>query len=464
MRFLILLTCSFGLSLPAQAQQTLLTEDFDSGVVPPAGWSELNNGATLGWETDATGSQAEHDDFSAGFLNENRLLSPSVDASAVTALYLHAQQDQQFPAFRDRNAIEVSLDGGMSFVEVWQETSTLPFSGGPIEVDLSAYAGMSDVRVSFAYEGDYANIWRVDDIVLDDQAPTPVLHWPALPSAFVDAEGYRQDFEALAGTVPAHMALNELDSATRQVDPGAWCNIGNRASSLEAYNGNYSLEMGLEPGATDFRFVSNAMILGLRGAPLADLRLSFQATSYGEEAHADDGVFLSLDGLDWVAVASDWTQLVGLDRGDQALVVADLRSSGLNLDGDFYLAIAQQDDFPYADLDGLRVDEITIGLPVLELTELIPNQVATLQIRGARAGSEVTVAYSPLPGPLVTPYGNAGIGLPYIEVGTYIAGAQGEATDNLLIPPLAAGATVWVQALELVGLDGRFSNVWRIDI
>ena len=44
------------------AQTTLLTETFDSGVVPPTGWSETNNGNSAGWEPDFTGLKAWHDD------------------------------------------------------------------------------------------------------------------------------------------------------------------------------------------------------------------------------------------------------------------------------------------------------------------------------------------------------------------------------------------------------------------
>ena len=34
----------------APAQTVLLEEDFNGGSFPPAGWSELNNGVSLGWE------------------------------------------------------------------------------------------------------------------------------------------------------------------------------------------------------------------------------------------------------------------------------------------------------------------------------------------------------------------------------------------------------------------------------
>lgn len=456
---------ALGLTTPAAwAQQTALDEDFESGVFPPAGWTEINNGATAGWELDLAGEEAEHDDYVAGLANDNRLETPPLDLTALTQVYLHATQDQVFPNFRDVNAVEVTLDGGLTYTTLYQENGVDPWSDVPLELDLSAYAGLSGVQISFRYVGEYANVWRLDDVVVDDvPPPPPPAYWGELPTSFVAAAGYRENFEAMQGVPPAHMRLNALSAASRLPDPEAWCNVGQQAPCLLPYDGQYALEMGLQPGSVSYHRVANAMILGLDGSGATDFRLSFQAINYGEEPDADDGVFVSVDGVQWVPVATDWSSLVG-SLSSYDLVHTDLSLSGLDLSGQFYLLIAQTDDFPFGDLDGIGVDNLALGLPLLEAFGVIAGQQATFTVTGVDPASRVILAYSLLPGPTNTIYGDADLGSPYEQLGSYPPDASGVMSTNIFIPSAAAGRTIWLQGLELLGAEGRFTNGLRLEV
>jgi hypothetical protein len=293
--------------------------------------------------------------------------------------------------------------------------------------------------------------------------PPPPPYWPNLPSTFESAVGFRENFETIAGNTPRYMALNALDSTTRLADAEAWCNIGGTAVCLDPYDGAYALEMGLDPNSTNYHNVSNAMILGLNGAGVTDFTMSFQAINHGEELSTDDGVFVSADGLTWENVVTDWAALVG-SVGTHALVSFDLASTSVDVSGDFYVAVAQMDNFPYANLDGVGIDNITVGSPILIATNVVAGAAATLDVSGADPGSVVILAYSELAGPTATPFGMADLGSPFTTVGRFVPDAQGDVSTNVNVPPLAAGLTIWMQGLEISGAGGRFTNGLKVVI
>ena len=150
-------------------QTTLFYEDFGSGVVPPANWIELNNSNSAGWESGTLiGNAAFHDDYS-GF-NDNRLVSPQIDTSAVTQLGLHFEQTVVFASWRDHHYIDVSLDNGVTFINVADDAS--PDGTSSLSVDISSFAGINGVNVAFHYTGDYASEWTIDEVIVSD-SPTP---------------------------------------------------------------------------------------------------------------------------------------------------------------------------------------------------------------------------------------------------------------------------------------------------
>jgi len=445
----------------AFAQTTLFTEDFTSGVVPPAGWVENNNGVSAGWEPDSSGTMAWHDDFHG--LNDNSLLSPAFDGTSVTEMYLHGLQGQLYPTWRDQNLVEVTLDGGLTYTVVYDEDGLDSASSLPLEANISAYAGLAGIQLNFRFIGDYANEWELESLLVDDVAPPPPPpNWTHLPTAFVPVAGFRENFDSLGGVLPSHMTVNMLDSATRADHPDAWCNVGQLATCLQPYDGANNLEMGLLPGSTNYYEVSNALVIGLNGAGATDLTMSFQAIEFGEELNADDGVFVSSDGLIWEACLTDWATHAGFEVYD--LATCDLASTTVDTSGQFYVAIAQQDNFPYGYLDGVGVDNIAISCPVYTVSNLVANGSATIQLAHSVSGAYATFVYSRTPGPSVTPFGLADFGSTYTIFAQHAVDLNGEVNFSLPIPPLAGGQTFWTQVLELTPTTSRFSNGLKLTV
>lgn len=461
---LIAVATSSGAPLAPAApapQQVLLDEDFAGSVFPPSGWAEDNNGVSPGWE--GAGGRAVHADHWGA--NDNRLVTPTLDFTVAGGFGLHAVHGQLFATYRDRNEVEVSVDGGLNWelahvVEVAQDGNALP-----LEVDLSAWAGQSAVQIRFRYVGDFANEWTLDEVVVDDQPPVFPPHWPELPAAFVAWEGYCERFDGLAASLPPHLAFNSVEVSSRLPDPDGWCNVGQLAPCSVYYSGVASLELGLNPATSNYHTVANALIFGLNGTGATNTAFEMWVRHAGEESHADDGVFLSLDGEEWTPVLTDWELITGgPDYVDQwRKVTGDLADAGLPLDGDFYLAVAQADDFPFGVQDGVAIDDFCMGGDVVpfryEITNLTGGQLARLEVVGADPDGLVSFLYSLVgPGPVQTPYGLAQVGFPYYTLATLDADRNGRVSFDVPVPSRLIGTTIWTQALEVLGTEGRFTN------
>ncbi|MHC5211888.1 MAG: choice-of-anchor J domain-containing protein [Planctomycetota bacterium] len=161
----LLMACMAG---PAVAQTVLLDEDFDAGL--PGTWSRIQLGYVGdNWLTgfnlvDGTGDM-NHEWFCdfGGLFRDNILMSPSMDLTNLTDITFRCDQFQQFAGTMSYNAIEVSTDGGGSFVPVHVLGAT-PNGFSKLQVSLDAFAGMPDVRVAFHYQGVIANDWSIDNV------------------------------------------------------------------------------------------------------------------------------------------------------------------------------------------------------------------------------------------------------------------------------------------------------------
>lgn len=189
---------------------------------------------------------------------------------------------------------------------------------------------------------------------------------PAGPAALIPPTGdWSENFDVIAGVVPAYMGLNNLNSTTLVTDPEAWCNIGQQGTiglnGPGPYSGAYNLEMGMVPGLTSYHNVQNSMILFLDGNGRTDLKFNCRIIDGGEETNTFDGIWLSSDGVNWYEVYASWTSLV--DNTWTTILNLDIGAAAtpVNTAGQFYLMIAQEDNFPYLDLDGIGIDDILIG-------------------------------------------------------------------------------------------------------
>lgn len=427
----------------ALAQTVLLDEDFNSGTFPPSGWSEQNNGVSLGWEGEI--DRAVHDDYVGN--NRNWLLAPSFDLSGVTQAFLHGYQGSEWTAYRDWNSVELSLDGGVSWQTLYQEVTIGDGSGQPLEIDLTPLVGQTSVTLAFRYEGDFANEWSIESVRVDDLPPGPPPTWPELPSTFADAPGFLEEFDG--GVVPPYAAVNMIDELTRRPDARAWCNLGQLAPNTYTL-GSGSLEMGLAPGDPGLHYAANACIFGLNGQGNTELFLEFSARNLGEEKDPDDGVWISENGISWTQVLDDWSAATGgyFNINSWQTVRLPLGKSGIDLSGNFYLAIAQADNRAFDESDGIAIDAMRIWIePKLTVTENGAGATALVDITEAVPGAHVTALYSTRgPGPTETPWGKLDLSPPIYTIGTKAADAGGAAQFSGMVPNSMAGKQLWLHS------------------
>lgn len=211
-------TYSPGITTSAStSSDVILTEDFEtaSGSTPPTGWTSSSNG--VGWEFGSNlGSQyfpvsahtnyACSNDDDAGSSNDasvDYLISPALDLTnysntSLQFAYTYAN------TYGSIATVEVSTNGGSS----WTVVSTLSTADwGTANVDLSAYDGLSNVKVMFHHDddGQYADGFAVDDVVFEG-CPTGGCSSPSIstqPTNQTECLGNSVTFNVTAaGTAP----------------------------------------------------------------------------------------------------------------------------------------------------------------------------------------------------------------------------------------------------------------------
>lgn len=161
------------LGFTSKAQQTvLLSEDFESGALP-AGWTKPSLATDGGWlfgnYTALQGSgwwtifphtkfAATNDSWCQCNKTADYLITPVLNLSGFTKIYLSYESFYQglyYPT--DKATVEVTTNGGTSWTTV--STITTQYSHWVKRyVDLSAYAGNSNVKVAFKYNDGGTNL------------------------------------------------------------------------------------------------------------------------------------------------------------------------------------------------------------------------------------------------------------------------------------------------------------------
>ena len=333
-----------------------------------------------------------------------------------STLWLHGQDDNGFG--NSNHMSEYTVGGGVltpTGREFWHQSS----SGGGIAGGADFYNDArnpdGDTIVGLSQD-------TPDNIVASNAVgttpPPPPVQWVVnLPTgAPVPALDTCEGFEAYGGTVPAHMAVSELDAATGLFDPEAWCNIGQRGPTMGGASGNppwmgtYALEMGLDPASSNYHNVRNALVIAYNGEGSTDQMMEFYAYDHGEESNGIDGAWVSNDGLNWDRVWSDWNALT-LGAWENVTAVDLANAPNVDTSGDYFLMFGQEDNFPLGNLDGVQADEICItGTPgtgcnlTLAMRGTCPGQV-TFSGSGATPGGMVCCLAAMGPGSAAIPAG-----------------------------------------------------------
>lgn len=154
----------------------LFSEDFEGGEIP-ADWTMTTNSA-VGWFVTTDGSSTywtvppgdgyyacSNDDMANDDGGVDYLIMPAQDFSELGDVILSF--DSYFTGAYSQTAhVEVSTDAGASWTEVMMLESNADWTN--VGVDLSGYAGMSDVLIAFHSNdnGVWASGWAVDNVEL----------------------------------------------------------------------------------------------------------------------------------------------------------------------------------------------------------------------------------------------------------------------------------------------------------
>ncbi len=174
----------FDVFMPASV---LLYEDFEDWL--PAGWTIVNNGGNCVWESTATtgrgnntggtgyAADADSDWCGSGTTMDTELWTPMMDLSDAAGAQLSFAYDYWNFANEDWAYVDVSPDGGQSWVNViaWNEDLYGPRTE---VVDLTPFVGNPEVIVRFHYVAPgWDWYWVVDDVLVETFVPKPWLNW-----------------------------------------------------------------------------------------------------------------------------------------------------------------------------------------------------------------------------------------------------------------------------------------------
>ena len=399
----------FALSLflgSALGQTVLLTEDFSSGIVPPAGWTENNNGTSAGWEPTPTG-MAWHDDFFNP--NDNWLISPVVDCSSVSQLFFHADQIVRFASYRDRHAIEISVDGGTTFTTVVDDQA--PDGSSVLTVDMTALgAGQSSVVIAVHYVGDFGSEWTVDNIVLSDSAfppPPPILGTLVNPN-----NGHTYHLLGQSTWTEAQNAAVLLGGNLATVDDQSendW--IMNNLSNFAGVD--YDIWIGANDVALEGTFV------WADGSPLVYSNWAPGQPDNNTVRDPNGEQYVLMYGLNSMFGPGQWNDLHDVDS----------RPAGFGFSG--------------------VVEINSTANPLLTVTNLTAGQTATVSGSNCTPNNVAYFVWSVAGGgPVSTPFGTGYVSPPF-NVIPMPTDANGAASFNQNVPAGTSGLNIWFHGADL---------------
>ena len=392
MRFATLTLLVLG-TAPLAAQTTYLSEDFNAGVVPPAGWIQVNNNGdtTVGWIPDGVG-RAQHED-ELGPVSDMTLVSPVIDLSSASNVFLHFDGETNWANYLANHPnslgdgisnMEVTTNGGISWTVVWTDTAQTSGDTYSPTIDLSAFAGDSNVQIGIHFYGDFAQEWWVDNVVVDHQA-VAVLTTVTNPN---NGHPYFLLGQADFGTARAKAI--ELGGSLVSLDSGP------ENSWVQSTFGNFGgVQRNLLIGLND---------VGLEGTFVWDSGEAFTYDNWapGEPNNGGSG--------------EDFVQIVSSGRWN---------------------------DFDGSGAYGV----VEISQPSIRATPMVAGQLATITVSGMQVGSEVVLVFSTNGnGPFNSPFGVLDVD-PDMITPSFPA-VNGGFNFSTYIPSALSGATLWGQGVQ----------------
>jgi N-acetylneuraminic acid mutarotase len=172
---------STGSCLAPGYTQPGMSEHFD-GTSTPASWTVVdNNSSGKNWAfndprprgnlTGGSGHFAilDSDFYGPGVTEDSSLVSPLLDFTGKANPVLKFATDY-FEFSNSTADVDVSVDGGATWSNVWRRTTANQRGPNTQTVDLAAAANKAGVQVRFHYTGAFAWWWQVDDVFLGDKS------------------------------------------------------------------------------------------------------------------------------------------------------------------------------------------------------------------------------------------------------------------------------------------------------
>lgn len=164
-----------------------ISQNFDGGTFPPAGWQEYHTGVDALYDTNIRAysnpnSTLFDDEFGT---DTSWLVFPQI--SNLGANYeLTFWQNQNYDTYYEYHGIWISTSNSNpasgSFVELDSLGAGTEDTWEKITVDLSAYSGQS-IYLAFKYIGDFADEWHIDNVKVDTVGSQPC----SVPTSFASS-------------------------------------------------------------------------------------------------------------------------------------------------------------------------------------------------------------------------------------------------------------------------------------
>ncbi len=268
----------------ATPSPSILTQDFEAGL---GAWTITNssggttplvvpfilqsNPYTSANSTPVTfnsgaGSQmiiANADLGGSGTTVNTQLTSPTFSTMGYSTLNL--SYDQYYRQYLTSANVDVSIDGGTSWITVKTYTATqgAPAAFATDNVDLSAYVNNANVKIRFNYSDGWAWYWALDNIAVTGTAPAYTYAWTSTPAGFTSAVQNPTGVTPLVSTT-YNLSVNAANGCSTTANTGV-VTVNQCPSTLNAtaflqgfYNGassmvanKYDLGLSVDPTETD---------------------------------------------------------------------------------------------------------------------------------------------------------------------------------------------------------------------